>query len=54
MNLVSLWLGVADIPIFKTMRTLRGLRPLRAMSRIQSMKVRGPIIDDNTEDFLIS
>ncbi len=53
MNLVSLWLGVADIPIFKTMRTLRGLRPLRAMSRIQSMKVRGPI-DDNTEDFLIS
>ena len=39
MNLAANWLGVANIPVFKTMRTLRGLRPLRALSRLQSMKV---------------
>ena len=39
MNLAANWLGVANIPVFKTMRTLRGLRPLRALSRLESMKV---------------
>ena len=39
-NLVAGWVGLANIPIFKTMRTLRALRPLRALSRIQSMRVR--------------
>ena len=41
-NLIASWLGVADIGIFTTMRALRGLRPLRALSRIQGMKVSRP------------
>ena len=32
-------LGAANIPIFKTMRTLRALRPLRAMAKLEGMKV---------------
>ena len=39
-NLVAGWAGAGNIPIFKTMRTLRAFRPLRALSRIQSMRVR--------------
>ena len=34
------WLGVADIPAFKSMRTLRALRPLKALSRFEGMRVR--------------
>ena len=33
-------LGVADIPVFKSMRTLRALRPLRALSRFEGIRVR--------------
>ncbi|CAF3763063.1 unnamed protein product [Rotaria sp. Silwood1] len=33
------WLGVADIPAFKSMRTLRALRPLKALSRFEGMRV---------------
>ncbi|XP_071749693.1 sodium channel protein para isoform X2 [Lepeophtheirus salmonis] len=39
LNLVASFFGVGNIPIFKTIRTLRGLRPLRALSRIGGMKV---------------
>lgn len=31
--------GMADIPAFRSMRTLRALRPLRAVSRWEGMKV---------------
>lgn len=31
--------GAADIPAFRSMRTLRALRPLRAVSRWEGMKV---------------
>ncbi len=31
--------GVADIPAFKSMRTLRALRPLRALSRFEGIRV---------------
>jgi hypothetical protein len=33
------WLGVADIPAFKSMRTLRALRPLKALSRFEGIRV---------------
>jgi len=33
-------LGVADIPAFKSMRTLRALRPLKALSRFDGIRVR--------------
>ena len=33
-------LGVADIPAFKSMRTLRALRPLKALSRFEGIRVR--------------
>ncbi|CAF1639120.1 unnamed protein product [Rotaria magnacalcarata] len=32
-------LGVADIPAFKSMRTLRALRPLKALSRFEGIRV---------------
>jgi len=32
-------LGVADIPVFKLMRTLRALRPLKALSRFEGIRV---------------
>ena len=31
--------GAADIPAFRSMRTLRALRPLRAVSRWEGMRV---------------
>lgn len=31
--------GADDIPAFRSMRTLRALRPLRAVSRWEGMKV---------------
>ena len=31
--------GVADIPAFKSMRTLRALRPLKALSRFEGIRV---------------
>jgi len=31
--------GVADIPAFKSMRTLRALRPLRVLSRFEETRV---------------
>ncbi|CAF2124314.1 unnamed protein product, partial [Rotaria magnacalcarata] len=33
------WLGVADVPAFKSMRTLRALRPLKALSRFEGIRV---------------
>jgi voltage-gated sodium channel type II alpha len=30
---------IADIPAFKSMRTLRALRPLRALSRFEAIRV---------------
>ena len=33
------WLGVGDIPAFKSMRTLRALRPLKALSRFEGIRV---------------
>lgn len=36
-------LGAEDIPVIKATRTLRALRPLRALSRFDSIRVR--IID---------
>ena len=41
-SLVASWAGASDIAIFTTMRSLRGLRPLRALSRFQGMKVSRP------------
>ncbi|KAK2588266.1 hypothetical protein KPH14_004294 [Odynerus spinipes] len=38
-NLGAIWAGAADIPAFRSMRTLRALRPLRAVSRWEGMKV---------------
>ena len=32
-------LGVAEIPVFKSMRTLRALRPLKALSRFEGIRV---------------
>jgi hypothetical protein len=32
-------LGVAEIPLFKLMRTLRALRPLKALSRFEGIRV---------------
>ncbi|CAF3995487.1 unnamed protein product [Rotaria sordida] len=32
-------LGIADIPIFKSMRTLRALRPLKALSRFEGIRI---------------
>lgn len=32
-------LGVAEIPLFKSMRTLRALRPLKALSRFEGIRV---------------
>ena len=39
MGIVASWLGVTDVPIFKIMRTLRALRPLRALSRFEGIRV---------------
>ncbi len=38
-------LGVADIPAFKSMRTLRALRPLKALSRFEGIRVGKKKID---------
>ncbi|XP_076763440.1 sodium voltage-gated channel paralytic isoform X24 [Xylocopa sonorina] len=38
-NLGAIWAGAADIPAFRSMRTLRALRPLRAVSRWEGMRV---------------
>ncbi|XP_072152220.1 sodium channel protein para isoform X7 [Bemisia tabaci] len=38
-NLAAVWAGAADIPAFRSMRTLRALRPLRAVSRWEGMRV---------------
>ncbi|XP_023707955.1 sodium channel protein para isoform X18 [Cryptotermes secundus] len=38
-NLTAVWTGAADIPAFRSMRTLRALRPLRAVSRWEGMRV---------------
>ncbi|XP_058166578.1 sodium channel protein para isoform X3 [Anopheles ziemanni] len=38
-NLAATWVGAADIPAFRSMRTLRALRPLRAVSRWEGMRV---------------
>ncbi|XP_041772299.1 sodium channel protein para isoform X32 [Anopheles merus] len=38
-NLAAIWVGAADIPAFRSMRTLRALRPLRAVSRWEGMRV---------------
>nr|CAD7438987.1 unnamed protein product [Timema bartmani] len=38
-NLAATWAGAADIPAFRSMRTLRALRPLRAVSRWEGMRV---------------
>ncbi|XP_025407714.1 sodium channel protein para-like isoform X2 [Sipha flava] len=38
-NLAAIWFGFADIPAFRSMRTLRALRPLRAVSRWEGMRV---------------
>ncbi|KYM97213.1 Sodium channel protein para [Cyphomyrmex costatus] len=38
-NLGAVWAGAADIPAFRSMRTLRALRPLRAVSRWEGMRV---------------
>lgn len=35
----AIWAGAADIPAFRSMRTLRALRPLRAVSRWEGMRV---------------
>ncbi len=32
-------LGIADIPVFKSIRALRALRPLRALSRFEGIRV---------------
>ncbi|KAK1120318.1 hypothetical protein K0M31_012302 [Melipona bicolor] len=37
-NLGAIWAGAADIPAFRSMRTLRALRPLRAVSRWEGMR----------------
>lgn len=34
-----MWIGLGDIPAFRSMRTLRALRPLRAVSRWEGMRV---------------
>lgn len=38
--------GAADIPAFRSMRTLRALRPLRAVSRWEGMRVSTTTIKD--------
>ncbi|XP_071554602.1 sodium voltage-gated channel paralytic isoform X2 [Temnothorax nylanderi] len=38
-NMGATWAGAADIPAFRSMRTLRALRPLRAVSRWEGMRV---------------
>ncbi|XP_030378201.1 sodium channel protein para isoform X7 [Scaptodrosophila lebanonensis] len=38
-NLAAVWSGADDVPAFRSMRTLRALRPLRAVSRWEGMKV---------------
>ena len=40
LGIVSSCFGADDIPIFKLMRTLRALRPLRALSRFDGIRVR--------------
>lgn len=42
-NLGAIWAGAADIPAFRSMRTLRALRPLRAVSRWEGMRVSNTI-----------
>ena len=39
MNLAAIMAGAANIPAFRSMRTLRALRPLRAVSRWEGMRV---------------
>lgn len=43
-NLGAIWAGAADIPAFRSMRTLRALRPLRAVSRWEGMRVSTELI----------
>ncbi|KAL5277943.1 para family protein [Megaselia abdita] len=38
-NVAAVWSGADDVPAFRSMRTLRALRPLRAVSRWEGMKV---------------
>ncbi|XP_076069518.1 sodium voltage-gated channel paralytic isoform X2 [Oratosquilla oratoria] len=38
-NLAAKWAGAETIPAFKSMKTLRALRPLRAISRWEGMRV---------------
>lgn len=48
--------GAADIPAFRSMRTLRALRPLRAVSRWEGMKVssRTKVADEMMMLFAVS
>jgi hypothetical protein len=39
LGIVSSLLGATDVAIFKIMRTLRALRPLRALSRFEGIRV---------------
>lgn len=43
MGIASSLIGFDDIPIFKLMRTLRALRPLRALSRFDGIRVSSKI-----------
>ena len=52
-NLVASWAGMGDIPIFTTMRSLRGLRPLRALSRFQGIKVSRPQLNTRRLHFKV-
>ncbi|KAM7346302.1 sodium voltage-gated channel paralytic isoform 32-T37 [Cochliomyia hominivorax] len=57
-NLVAVWSGLNDIPVFRSMRTLRALRPLRAVSRWEGMKWRPQaivfeIVTDKKFDIII-
>ena len=47
-NLGAIWAGAADIPAFRSMRTLRALRPLRAVSRWEGMRVSKIIAKNKT------
>ncbi|XP_071442957.1 sodium channel protein para-like [Hetaerina americana] len=38
-NLAAIWAGAADTPAFRSMRTLRALRPLMAVPRWEGMRV---------------
>ena len=47
------WLGVADIPAFKSMRTLRALRPLKALSRFEGIRVKRSFVSLPAIDFVL-